>query len=538
MKINLLSKSLMTIAVAVMAAGCSKEEVLTGSDNIVSGGELKVMVNDLGFINENHDSRVSEEGYTTKFTDGDAIGIYVVGENSVILKNLKASKTEDGWTVDGLFHYEGADYIAYFPYDENLTSEEIMSDADIVTYFDNKFTEDQSLKAGYYACDLMVAKVDAEDVEEYVTFNFSHKRSMLEFEVPVYTFKVSNDENAFAYSAPVGLTVTIGGEVYNPRYMGGGIYRCIVNPTAEDATIDFSGKFTDVKLNKSVTFEKSNITLAANKCISYDINYDGAPDEEPVVRSISVGDYYYSDGSICPGDFGNIPTEGCIGVVFSTSTNKELALDGKTECSHGYVLSLYNATGNKGDNLGTWDYYMWDNTSENNDKIHTVGLTDVAYTGGNGAVDELLIDDLNGQKYTGIIMNNMKSSGEDKLYHAISTYGAQGFSTAKFAAPLSSTGWFVPSVGQCMKLVRELGGFTAFDGSKKTNQDVFTNIEGALTKVGGVLDSNTSNGKFWTSNTSSDKKVYLLELKKAESKCQIWTAGVSSKNRIRPILAF
>lgn len=51
--------------------------------------------------------------------------------------------------------------------------------------------------------------------------------------------------------------------------------------------------------------------------------------------------------------------------------------------------SLYNATGNIKGNLGTWDYYMWDNISENNDNIFNYGLTNVAYAGNNGAVEIL-----------------------------------------------------------------------------------------------------------------------------------------------------
>ena len=52
-----------------------------------------------------------------------------------------------------------------------------------------------------------------------------------------------------------------------------------------------------------------------------------------------MGDYYYADGNIVPKDFPIVPA-GCIGVVFSTTTNHEMALDGVTACNHGYVLSL------------------------------------------------------------------------------------------------------------------------------------------------------------------------------------------------------
>ncbi|WP_294455846.1 fimbrillin family protein [uncultured Bacteroides sp.] len=536
MKTTLFTKYFMAATISAMIAGCGQEESLNGYESIIPGEELEIVVNDIGFTNEDPASRVSETDYKTTFTDGDEIGIYIISGNTVAQKNLKAEKSADGWSVEGLYNYEGANYIAYFPYDENMTTEDIKSEDDIVTYFDSKFTENQSLEDSYKICDLMTANVEAENGT--VTFNLSHKRSMLEFVIPTYMYKTGDGDDAYTYSIPLGLEIKIGDVTYNPRFMGDCVYRCIVKPSTDAAEISFSGSFTDAKQNKPVTFAKENIALAANGCITYNITYQDAPGTEVQTRAIAVGDYYYSDGNIYPWDFPAPPTAGCLGVIFSTTTNSETAKDGETACSHGYVLSLYNATGNTNGNLGAWDYYMWDNTDDNNNKISTIGLTDVAYAGNDGAVDESLISDLKGLKYTDIIMKEMAASGVDKLYHAISTYGAEGNSTAKYAAPLFTTGWFVPSVGQCVKLVRELGGFTSFDGSKQTNSDVFTKIEDALSKVGGELDSNTANGKFWTSNTSDNKQIYLLELKKDENKCQIWTAGVGSKYRIRPILAF
>lgn len=537
MKTNLFTKSLMTIAISAMMAGCSQEDVLNNNQELAQGQKLKIVVNDLGFTNEDPASRVSEdlENYITKFENGDAIGIYVIGENSVILKNVKAEKNETGWSVNGLYHYEDADYIAYFPYDEALTTADIKSETDIVTYFDTKFTENQTSEASYYACDLMMAKVEAKDVKESITFNFSHMRSMLEFVIPTYTYKVSDEENAYTYSAPLGLTLTIGENDYCPRSMGNGTYRCIVKPTAENATISFSGRFTDAMLNKPVSFDKSGITLAANGCISYNVSYEGYDSDYTSTRLIAVGDYYYSDGSICPKEFATIPTAGCIGVIFSTTTNSETAKDGKTTCSHGYVLSLYNATGNSGDNLGAWDYKLW---QTNPADLSDLGLTETAYTT-NGAVNETLMSDKKGLEYTGIIMNSIVAVNDSKNYYlkqALESYGAVGNSTEQFAAPEFSSGWFVPSVGQYMDLIINLGGDTDFDGTNQNN-GAYEKIDAALQKVGATVD--TGKYIFWSSNTSLDgenMKGYVLELK--SGKCQIWTAGPSSAYRIRPILAF
>lgn len=538
MKTNLFTKSLMTIALSAIVAGCSQDEALNGFENQVSENELKIVVNDLGFANDDTQSRVSEVGYTTTFTDGDAIGIYIIDENNAAVKrNLKATKSGETWTVNGLYYYEGADYIAYFPYDENMSGADIKSDADIVTYFDNKFTKDQSSVENYYACDLMTAKVEAENVvaNGTVAFNFSHARGMMEFVIPTYLYKTSNDEGAYTYSAPLGLEIKIGEEVYNPRSMGDCVYRCIVKPSTADATLNFSGKFTDAKDNKPVNFSKTGIELAANSCKTYNVTYTGAPSTTPTVRPIEVGDYLYSDGSICPNNFEPTST-GCIGVIFSLAINGEKTLAGNY-CKHGYVLSLHNAVGTATNLATIWDFKMW---SEAPASLSGIGLTEIAYTD-NQPVDGSLVSDKDGYKYTEIFKTQIKSDVTGKDYYfkqAIEYYGADGNATEKYASPDFTSGWFIPSVGQFMDLVKNLGGDSDYDGTNQNN-GAYSNIKSALEKVAGQVDSDGGKSIFWTSNTSLDgssMKGYVLELK--SNKCQIWTAGPTSTYRIRPILAF
>lgn len=533
MKTNLFTKSLMTIALSAIVAGCSQDEALNGFENQVSENELKIVVNDLGFANDDTQSRVSEVGYTTTFTDGDAIGIYIIDENNVAVKrNLKATKSGETWTVNGLYYYEGADYIAYFPYDENMSGADIKSDADIVTYFDNKFTKDQSSEANYYACDLMTAKVEAENVvaNGTVAFNFSHARGLMEFVIPTYLYKTSNDEGAYTYSAPLGLEIKIGDEVYNPRSMGNCVYRCIVKPSTADAALSFSGKFTDAKDNKPVNFSKTDIELAANSCKTYNVTYTNAPSTTPTVRPIEVGDYLYSDGSICPNNFEPTST-GCIGVIFSTTTNSEPTLAGGA-CSHGYVLSLHNATGDASNLSSIWDYLMWSQAPASFAELGLTEATDVTS----------LATDMNGYTYTNTIMTNITDNGTNCLKQAILSYGAGGNATAKYAAPSFTSGWFVPSVGQYVELVKNLGGNTGFNGTQTTTGDEYDAINKVLAKVGGQIDSSNGRFKFWSSNTSlkseASTHAFLLEIK--SDKCEIWSAGGTTDKyaRIRPILAF
>lgn len=533
----------MTIVVSAFVAGCSQEETLSGNENAIHGEELKVVVNDLGFTNDDPQSRVTEDdvdSYATVFTEGDAMGIYIVDENVAIRKNLKAVKNQDGsWGVaEKLYYYEGADYIAYFPYDENLSDANIKSEEDIVAYFENnKFTTDQSSLENYYACDLLTARVNAQDVSQdnTVKFTFSHERAMMEFVIPTYQFKTTNDENAYYYSAPLGLSITIGGDNYKPRSMGNCVYRCIVKPSTDGTPLSFEGKFTDAKKNVPVTFNASGIVLAANNCKGYNIKYTIEGSEVSVTvpeqRAIEVGDYYYSDGSICPKDFAANP-EGCIGVIFSTNTNNEPTLAGG-ECTHGYVLSLHNATGHASDISSIWNYHMWSQDPADLSALDLTTETSVAN----------LLSDMKGYDYTQILISEgVVDNGSNCLKQAILSYGVEGNATAKYAAPLCTSGWFVPSVGQYIELIKNLGENSSFDGTKTVTGSEYSAINTALTKVGGQIDKDggTNNNRFWSSNTSDTNKAFLLELK--SDKCEIWSKegynNSSAYARIRPILAF
>lgn len=555
MKPNLFIKSLMTIVISAFVAGCSQEETLGGNENAIHGEELKVVVNDLGFTNDDSQSRVtegSEDSYATVFTEGDAMGIYIVDENVAIRKNLKAVKGEENlWTVaEKLYYYEGADYIAYFPYDESLSNADIKSEEDIVAYFDNnnKFTTDQSSLENYYACDLLTARVEAQEVSQgnTVEFTFSHERAMMEFVIPTYLFKTSDTADAYTYSAPLGLSLTIGEVEYKPRSMGNCVYRCIVKPSTNETLLSFEGKFTDAKNYVPVTFKASDIVLTANSCKKYNIKYtvvgddSGLSEDETTdyklseynIREIKVGDYYYSDGSICPKEFPANP-EGCIGVIFSTKANNEPTLDetdGDTKCTHGYVLSLHNATGHATNLSSIWDYLMWSVAPTD---LNALGLTTTTN------VSELLLD-MNGYNYTQILISNdVVDNGDNCLKQAILSYGAASNATAKYAAPLCTSGWFVPSVGQYVELIKNFGGSGEFNGATISDSNVYYVINGALQKVGGQIDGgNSSRNKFWSSNTSGSGDAFLLEL--TDKKYGIWPKIGTQKSyaRIRPILAF
>lgn len=360
MKSNLLLHASFALFSSLMVAGCSQNEIL--NESVDTANVLKVTVTENGFESVDSESRAVDNGSATNFENGDKIGVYIVEDGAtVIQKNVALTYNSATSAWDGtLYYYEGADYIAYYPYDEEMG--EMKSVADIQKYFsENKYTQDQNSAEAYRNCDLMTAEVKAENVQEGGDLNLalSHAMALVEFNIPTYAYKTSDEADAYTYGVPLGdLTITLGGTDYTPYNISTGLYRCIVSPS--DAAFDINGSFMDVKVNKPVKFEKAGVTMTANQYKRYNVTYGGAPGTGVTTRPIEVGDYYYADGNIVPKDFPTVPA-GCIGVVFSTTTNHEMALDGVTACNHGYVLSLKNASGNVSGNTGAWGLLIMDN---------------------------------------------------------------------------------------------------------------------------------------------------------------------------------
>lgn len=532
MKSNLLLHASFALFSSLMVAGCSQNEIL--NESVDTANVLKVTVTENGFESVDSESRAVDNGAATNFENGDKIGVYIVEDGAtVIQKNVALTYNSATSAWDGtLYYYEGADYIAYYPYDEEMG--EMKSVADIQKYFsENKYTQDQNSAEAYRNCDLMTAEVKAENVQEGGDLNLalSHAMALVEFNIPTYAYKTSDEADAYTYGVPLGdLTITLGGTDYTPYNISTGLYRCIVSPS--DAAFDINGSFMDVKVNKPVKFEKAGVTMTANQYKRYNVTYGGAPGTGVTTRPIEVGDYYYADGNIVPKDFPTVPA-GCIGVVFSTTTNHEMALDGVTACNHGYVLSLKNASGNDYTDTKAWGYSLWTTTPSDWD---AVGLTPVAQESLSS-----IVSDNAGLAYTNKILT-IEATANDKsnLKHALETYGKPGMAMEAYAASDKTTGWFVPSVGQLISIVRNLGGDSDFAGAQVSDQTIYTKINEVLKKAGGEIDSNTST-KWWSPNVgtkaSSTTGAFLLELS-SSGKCEIWVDGYGSKNRVRPILAF
>ena len=245
-------------AVCAMAVTSCNENIV---DEIQNEGlqPLSISVVDEGY--KDSSSRAVDDGITTTFENGDQIGVYVVNDGVINQSNIPVTYNGNSWSGN-LFYYEGSDYIAYYPYDAELGDFTTMED--LKTALSEKFSTDQSDKTSYRKVDYLTAIQQDVTTNNSLTFRMEHNMSLVELNIPICT--------DLKYDEILDLAVTIGGESYNPYYMGDGMFRCIV-PVSESAT-SVSGTFTDRIEGKPIKFSV-NITPSINAYNRLNISYDG-----------------------------------------------------------------------------------------------------------------------------------------------------------------------------------------------------------------------------------------------------------------------
>lgn len=435
MKTNLFQLSLLFLLCTSVLCGCANDdEQILSTD----GSTLTVHATANGFASaDGADTRASESDYNTSFTEGDQIGVFAVKDGQVIedCKNVPLTYNGTGWEGNA-YYYTGAEYFAYYPYDASMDSKTSVDD--IVKDFTPQ--SNQSSYANYTKSDLMTADVvSPSPSDKTLRFSFAHKMSLIEISLPVQKY-ITPDLDKYEYSSPViGATFSIasgsGQQSITPYNMGGGVYRYIV-PAGVSHTVGGEFQTSD---DKTIKYRKGGLSLNAGKYKRLNVSYDGAPSGGPQERALAIGDFYYSDGNICPGDASNPPLEGCIGIVMKVGRDNEdtnwtddckyKLKDGETDMNtvHGYVLALYDA--NDGQEC-TWGSYG----------------TQVEY-------GDMMNRDQNagfyGYKNTQAVILFAKSKvwNLQDAFPAV-YWGTNGYEDSH-PAPANSSGWFLPSAGQC-----------------------------------------------------------------------------------------
>lgn len=523
-------KTLLFSAAIISASiftSCNNETLISESASETNSA-LSLNVSELAYTPTAAGSRAvtnTDAVKTTEFEEGDALGLFIISEDGTVTKqNVKFTYTSGIWTPDGVVnYYANSNYIAYFPYEKNLTVESSSNIETVIkTYFTkNNFTStDQSSKEAYQKADLMMAKLE-NPKGPAISFPLKHQFSMVEISIPVRKYITTKTYDAagtrFEYCAPHKVTwktLTYNDNGITPYYAGNGVYRYIA-VSAKEAAVVINGSVIYEADQSEFNFNNStpqSVPLSSGSYVSYNLkNPDITSDVKE--RDLEVGDYYYSDGSIYPygkqndgNDLRSPLKEGCIGVIYDAENGVS-----ETEWNHASVISLVSAGDSK------WEFWK---------------------SGNYKSSDNLLITQEDGYD-----ISNKCATGETRsaCYKAINFKGDKN----QYAAPAKiSSGWYLPSAWQLLMFMKGFGvrvdskEFDAFNSNNRGDKNAaVSNFDKAKNIILGEGTSSIAGPMWWTSSEVSDDQAWAIEWKTNYIKFLARKRG-DIERQVRPVLSF
>jgi hypothetical protein len=478
-----MKSSMMLMAVSAALASCTQEDVLQNTPAQPSDNELKLSVSTQDFVSDAQGRAITnnDKTRTSKFENGDQMGLYIFSEDrEVLCDNLLYTYTDGKWTTDKtIYQYKNAQYVAYFPYCKDLSG--VTGAESITEYFKVNIlsTVSQTNAETYEQADLMIATTSQVDGSN-VNLTLAHQFSMIELNIPCRKY-ITSATDGFQYAAPVKMKVEINEKTELYR-AADGVYRMIVAPGTtptivgsveydENMPINFSSKSEGVTMNALAagTFTQFNVTYT-------DPAVQGLPVDDATgryIRPLQPGDYYYSDGTIYPYTEETVDqpiTEGCIGVIFEVGTGAP-----GTDWTHGSVLALNNAHK---------DWTRWGDTPSRIDPVEG--------NGSNGLSGEEEFSFLK-NKMDGYQMSKILTRSGDCALNKVDQFET---TYPQYIAPDGiSSGWYVPSSGQLLAIMENLGDYQITLINYKKDTDNGTAKKNALDKVQKKIE--TVGGTFW-----------------------------------------
>lgn len=458
--------SMILLAGTAIFTSCTQGEEPDGGKMDSLNG-FQISVSDNGFQDlDTPQTRATESGYTTKFADGDAIGVFAVKGSSVVsdINNRKFTMTEGIWELDGnaieykSSEFRGMKFYAYYPFDENVTFEADKDDP-FETYVSNwKVGNDQSGE-NYTKYDLMtsIGDVQGERLKGLITFTMEHRMALAVMEKPQIVYDFTN-EGIDDYVLKTNFTsFTLGGNSVTPHYQESTeTYRFLVNPGKE---YSIKSTYTGVKEMEC----EAKGTQNGGTAQLYKIN-----DPNKYTQELAVGDYYCADGSIVSKSAGTVP-DNAIGVVFYVGNPQPSVTHPNTytetidalrrdypECTHGLVLAINNANTDR-IRFGE-DKKMYSSFMTADDKV--------LYVSPEAGKDDTVIPGFMGYNNTRLMEMAVQQSLEGAVKNAMTNLNSYRESVV---VPAMTTPWFLGSTEEL-----------------KTIKAVFADINSSIKKLGGT----------------------------------------------------
>ena len=527
-------------ALILMLAACTSDALdelpPAGTDPDVR--PLTITVSDGGMYATGQ-TRAQERGYSTVFTEGDCIGLYVVKDGTLEVKNLCLTLQGGKWTLPAgasqLFYSPDKSYHAYYPYqkDNYMNGKVSPGDEDFFKSVVQLWSvnPDQSTYAQYTASDLMTARGVYNN--HTLSFAMEHRMSLFILQLPAtkytYTEKIDSREiskSYYRYTAVISENLYWQENPYTARLLVNTKSLALLDP--EPYKYYYNGAKETFKL------KYSQLNLQPGKYTVHTLD-DSKVTEK--FRPLKAGDYYMQDGSILPGDedvkpFRDELQKSCLGVVFwvgeiegihwTQTGSKEgdrLLMRDHPECVHGMVVAMRDVSSQKvkwATGKGTTEHiYKWAQKSFNE------------FTSGEQADwEEILASDIYFGYCSSRLMPLYGSRHSDTTFPALDAIADYA---ATYPAPAGSSGWFLPGSYELATLcfgvpTNFAGDYTQLNMLKKT---INPQIDKA---VGDKLI-----GKYWSGNEwGSLDKVWHVDVTTPDYGVKLKT----NTYKVRAVLAF
>ena len=523
-------------ALILMLAACTSDALdeLPPAGTDPDARPLTITVSDGGMYATGQ-TRAQERGYSTVFTEGDCIGLYVVKDGTLEVKNLCLTLQGGKWTLPAgtsqLFYSPDKSYHAYYPYQKYMNGKVSPGDEDFFKLVVDNWSvkPNQSTYDQYTASDLMTARGVYNN--HTLSFAMEHRMSLFILQVPAtkytYTEKIDSrkiSKSYYRYTAVISENLYWQENPYTARLLVNTKSLALLDPGPYKYYYDGT--------EETFNFKYPQLNLQPGKYTVHTLD-DSKVTEK--FRPLKAGDYYMQDGSILPGDeVSNLSRDelrkSCLGVVFwvgeiegihwtQTGPKKgdRLLMRDHPECVHGMVVAMNDtssqevkwATG-KG---ATENIYEWAQKSFNE------------FTSGEQADwEEIQESDIAFGYYRSRLMALYGSRNSDTtfpVYDAIATYATT------YPAPAGSSGWFLPGSYELATLcfgvpTNFAGDYTQLNMLKKTiNPQIDKAVGDKLT------------GAYWSSKEFKEIVWYV--------NLNIPDYGVKPQNdtyKVRAVLAF
>ena len=451
--------SMLFLAGAAIVASCSQNEELTGETPDSLQG-FQISVSDEGFMDESGKTRATENGYITRFSNGDAIGIFAVRGETVVedIKNRKFTLTDGYWELtDGgdPIEYKGSQFqrmtfYAYYPYNANVTFDPTKVDP-FETYVNNWKIGSEQNEGNYTQYDLMTStgSVQGDRLKGQIAFTMQHRMALAVVKMPNLTYSFTNG-GIDDYLLPLAAgSFTVNNTQATPYYQEStDTYRFLVNPNKE---FSIKGTYTGVS---EMEYEAKG-TLEGGTAKMYTIE-----DKSKINHTLQVGDYFCADGKIVSVDAETVP-ESVIGIVcYVGNIQPSVTHEAYTEtqdalrrdhpgCTHGLVVAMnyaeYNDSKTSVFSPQSRDYFYGNWFNSDDDWTGKFINTDTKTTDAEGVAALPFL----GYNHTELMINS--PSWENACQAGVNF--VQAYRT-KVVAPNITSDWFLASLKELDLLFR------------------------------------------------------------------------------------